>query len=343
MQVKADLTSKSIPVINGLRGLAASMVCIFHFVVPAGYIHNTEVRDFFDYGKLGVYIFFVISGVVIPLSMIRNAYGYRNWGTFMMKRTVRLEPPYLATIVLALIYFQVRKLAPTSVALEVPLSLKNVLLHLGYLVPFFNGEWILKHFWTLGVEFQYYLILSLLLPFVSGGNKIYRYCFYLIFLGAPFLLSTYLFIPVYAPVFLVGILYALWKTDLIESREYFILTLLCIAVGIMTSPMSRSITALLTILVINFFPYVTNSVFEFLGKISYSLYLLHPLTGKSLINVLSYKYKAGYQVTVLIIAGYILSVISAYVFYRIVEKPFQRLSGKIKYNRTFIPVKKQHI
>ena len=343
MQVKPDLTTQNIPVINCLRGLAASMVCIFHFIVPAPYVHNNNLKAVFNYGNTGVYIFFVISGVVIPLSMIRGGYGYRSWGNFMVKRMVRLEPPYLATIVLALIYFQVRKLAPTSVDADLTPSIKGLFLHLGYLVPFFNGEWILRHFWTLGVEFQYYIVLSLLLPLVLTGNKAYRYIFYLCFLVPPFLLSTIWFVPVHAPIFLVGILYTLWKTNIIESREYFILTLLAITVAVLVSPISRSTAALVTILVINFLPALTNSAFDFLGKISYSLYLLHPITGKALINVLSYKFNAGYQIAILIIAGYILSVISAYVFYKIVEKPFQRLSGKIKYNRTFIPFKKQHI
>lgn len=275
--------------------------------------------------------------------MVRGGYGYKRWGKFMLKRLVRLEPPYLACIVLALIYFQLRMLVPTSADVNLTPSTRDILLHLGYLVPFFHGEWILRIFWTLGVEFQYYLLLSLLLPLVLTGVKTCRYCFYLLFLIPPFLLPTIWFFPIHAPFFLIGILYTLLQTSIIESRECFIITLLCIAVAVIVAPVSRSIAALAAIMIINFLPAFTNSALDFLGKISYSLYLLHPITGKAFINVLSHKFSAGYQIVILIITGYILSVISAYVFYKIVEKPAQRLSGKIKYYRTFIPIKKQDI
>lgn len=265
--------------------------------------------------------------------MIRGGYRYRSWGNFMLKRLIRLEPPYLACIVLALIYFQVRTLAPTSVVIDKTPQSRDLILHLGYLVPFFHGKWVQLSFWTLGVEFQYYLVLSLLLPLVLTGIKACRYCFYIIFLCAPFLVPSIHFFPVHAPFFLMGILYTFLQMNIIESREYFILTLLCIAVSVMVSPVINTIAALFAILVIHFLPNLTNNVLEFLGKISYSLYLLHQITGKALINVLSYKFRAGYQKPIVIIAGFILAVISAYIFYRIIEKPSQKLSGKIKYNR----------
>jgi peptidoglycan/LPS O-acetylase OafA/YrhL len=341
--VKLDLTSKNIPVINCLRGIAASMVCFFHFVAKGPYVHNTRLKDIFDYGRTGVYIFFVISGIIISLSMIRGGYRYRNWGSFMLKRLVRIEPPYLACIILALLYFQVRTLLPTSANVNLTPSTRDIMLHVGYLVPFFHGQWILASFWTLAVEFQYYLVLSLLLPLVLTGIKACRYCFYLIFLCFPFLLPDIKLFPLHAPFFLIGILYTLWQMNIIESKECFILTLLCITVSVIVAPISRSIAALATIMIINFLPALTTSALDFLGKISYSLYLLHPITGKAFINVLVHKFNAGYQVVIVVIAGYIVSVISAYVLYKIVEKPAQRLSGKIKYYRTFITFKKQDI
>lgn len=333
MHQKPDLTSKNIPVINCLRGIAASMICFLHFVVSKGYIDDPVVRSIFSIGRTGVYIFFVVSGVVIPLSMIRGGYGYRNWGNFMLKRLIRLEPPYLACIVLALIYFQVRTLVPTSANVDLTPTTSDLILHLGYLVPFFHGKWALSTFWTLSVEFQYYVVLSLLLPLALTGIKAYRYCFYIIFLFFPFLLPNISFFPVHAPFFLIGILYSFLRMTIIESRECFIVTLLCIAVTIMVSPISNAIAALFTILVINFLPNLTNNVFEFLGKISYSLYLLHQITGKALINVLSYKFREWYHKPIVIITGYLVAVISAYIFYRILEKPAKRLSEKIKYNR----------
>jgi peptidoglycan/LPS O-acetylase OafA/YrhL len=328
-----DFDSKKIPVIYCLRGIAASMVCLFHFVASKGYIESADVKSIFAIGENGVYIFFVISGVVIPLSMIRGGYGYRSWGSFMIKRLIRLEPPYLACIVLTLIYIQVRVFVPTSVQADLMPAPKDILLHLGYLVPFFDAKWTLSIFWTLSVEFQYYLVISLLLPFALTGSKAGRYCFYLIFLCCPFLLSGKSFFPVHAPLFLIGIVYTFLRMNIIESRECFILTLLCIAASVLVSPISNAIAGVATIIVINFLPNLTNGVLEFLGKISYSLYLLHPITGKALINVLSHTFRADYQKPIVIIAGYLFAVVVAYVFYRIIEKPSQKLSARIKYKR----------
>lgn len=342
MLANPDLDSKNIPVIDCLRGIAATMVCFFHLVVT-GYVQNAGIKDLFRIGKSGIYIFFVVSGVVIPLSMIRAGYGYRSWGNFMLKRLTRLEPPYIACIILALIYFQIRTLVPSSADVHLTPSTSDLLLHIGYLVPFFNGHWAVGTFWTLSVEFQYYLVLSLLMPLVLTGVKVYRFGFYLLLLCAPFLLPNYRFLPVHAPLFLIGILYTFLKTDIIGSKECLTILLLCITVLVLVSPLIHAITGLATILVIHFLPSVTHPVLEFLGKISYSLYLLHPITGKAFINILSYKFKSGYAITCLIVAGYILSVIAAYAFYRIIEEPAKRLSEKIKYNRTFINFKNQDI
>nr|WP_262898178.1 acyltransferase [Niastella soli] len=326
-----------------MRGIAATMVCFFHFIDTKGYIDNADIKSIFRIGHSGVYIFFVISGVVIPLSMIRGGYRYRNWGNFMLKRLIRLEPPYLVCIVLTLIYFQLRVFVPTATDINLTPKTTDIFLHLGYLIPFYHGQWVLEVFWTLAVEFQYYLVLSLLLPVALTGNKIYRYCFYLILLSIPFLLPNKEFFPLHAPLFLMGILYTFLQMNIIESRECFLLTLLCIAVSVMVSPVIHVIAGLATILIIHFLPNLTTPVLEFLGKISYSLYLLHLITGKALINVLSHKFSAGYQITIIIIIGYLFSVLSAWVFYKIIENPAQRWSGRIKYNRIFITIKKQDI
>jgi len=328
-----DFDSKKIPVINGLRGIAASMVAFCHFASLNGYIESASIKSIFALGNTGVYIFFVISGVVIPLSMIRGGYGYHNWGTFMLKRLIRLEPPYLACIALALIYFQVRMLVPTSVEADLMPGPKDLMLHLGYLVPFFKARWALGIFWTLAVEFQYYLIISLLLPLALSGNKAGRYSFYLFFLCCPFFLSNKFFFPLHGAIFLMGIVYTFLLTNIIESRECFILTLLCIAVSLVVLPIKHTIAGVATLLIINFLPNLTNGVLEFLGKISYSLYLIHQVTGKALINVLSYKFRADYQKPIVIIAGYLFAIIAAYVFYRIIEKPSQKLSARIKYKQ----------
>lgn len=49
-------------------------------------------------GYTGVYISFVISGFIIPYSLHRGGYTLRNFGRFLIKRGIRLYPPYLISI-----------------------------------------------------------------------------------------------------------------------------------------------------------------------------------------------------------------------------------------------------
>jgi peptidoglycan/LPS O-acetylase OafA/YrhL len=64
-----------ITIINSLRGLAALGVCVFHLVCFTPYpINNIALYDFFFYGKKGVEVFFIISGIVIPLSLYKYQY-----------------------------------------------------------------------------------------------------------------------------------------------------------------------------------------------------------------------------------------------------------------------------
>jgi peptidoglycan/LPS O-acetylase OafA/YrhL len=46
-----------------------------------------------------VTIFFVISGYIVPDSMLQAGYAIAAWPKFMLERQVRLEPPDLASLV----------------------------------------------------------------------------------------------------------------------------------------------------------------------------------------------------------------------------------------------------
>jgi peptidoglycan/LPS O-acetylase OafA/YrhL len=72
---------------------------------------------------------------------------------------------------------------------------------------------------------------------------------------------------------------------------------------------------------IHFFAQAETKISLFIGKISYSLYLLHAMIGAAFINYLSHIYTANYQKVLLVIGGYAISVGAAYLLYRLIEKP----------------------
>ena len=79
--------------IDTLRGVAAIWVVLFHLneVIP---YEASMYRSFVRYGWLGVPIFFVISGYCIRLTVERST----SAGAFLLRRLVRIWPPYVASL-----------------------------------------------------------------------------------------------------------------------------------------------------------------------------------------------------------------------------------------------------
>ena len=90
-------SSTRIPFIQGLRGLAVSLVVLYH----AGFLFNG--------GFIGVDVFFVISGFVIGQSLSREIAqsGKVGWSHFFFRRARRLIPALSLTLVVTVIAYWV--------------------------------------------------------------------------------------------------------------------------------------------------------------------------------------------------------------------------------------------
>src|SRR5260370_8240235 len=161
--------SKRIDSLDVLRGLAALAVCWKHltdsFVLP----RSLQLSG--TYGWLGVEIFFVISGFVIPYTLYKSGYQVGQYFTFVWKRIVRLEPPYLLSIFFVLIVGHLAARAPGYQGAPYHPSTTQILLHLGYLNQFAHYDWLNSVYCTLAIAFQYYLALLLLFPFFFDLNS----------------------------------------------------------------------------------------------------------------------------------------------------------------------------
>lgn len=319
-----------------MRGLAALSVVLFHVInAPLGFETNGFVRGLAVNGAHGVQVFFVISGVVIPLSLMRKRYTWRDFSRFMWKRSVRLEPTYLAVIVLSLLWIPARAFITGEAMIEPP-SVQVLLLNVFYLVPFFGENWMNSVFWTLGIELQFYLLCAVIFGFkrskFTDGLLWFLpiVCLFVTKFSSPHFVTQWL------SFFLAGGLMAMYLDGRISKEKLGALILLChISVSQSHGHYFASIQTL-SVLVILFFPKRTGGFWlQFLGRQSYSLYLIHTLVGITLVNA-SMRY-LEFQDSVLhwviIIVATLASICAAQVLYVCVERPSMNWSKRVQVNK----------
>lgn len=163
--------------LDGLRLLAALMVCLFHYAGRGGEVGRawgSVPRDVFPhlswvalYGNLGVEIFFAISGFVICMS----CWG-RSVGEFFRSRVARLYPAYWAALFLVAGVFAV---APQ---VDNPSSIQDFLVNLTMLQQPAGSPRILGVCWTLWAEARFYLLFAIFVVW-KGTNyrRVVTFCF----------------------------------------------------------------------------------------------------------------------------------------------------------------------
>lgn len=146
------------PAIDGLRAFAVLAVIAFH----------THIR-FLSGGFLGVDVFFVISGFVITLTLLREheRTGRLNLWAFYRRRWWRLMPALVACVALALVVGRFGQNYGPPVWVQAITSLTYTY-NIAQVVTGSTGGGILSHIWSLSVEEQFYLIWAPLLAVVLG-------------------------------------------------------------------------------------------------------------------------------------------------------------------------------
>jgi len=328
----AELNRK-VEIVEGLRGIAAFLVVWFHFTngnprfLDEGYIKSTGA-----YGWVGVYIFFVISGFVIPYALYHAHYQIRwDLPRFLGKRLVRLEPPYIIGILISILLWYVSSWMPGFRGSPPDLSFSQIFLHLGYLVPFFDQVWLNPVFWSLAIEFQYYIAIGLIFPLIVSRSNAVRLLTLVTMCLSAYLIREKALLFSYFALFAIGILVFQLYLKLIGITAFFLLSLLvAFVVGVTLGPVT-AVAGLLAGYAIAFGGRIRIGSFGYFGAISYSLYLLHVPIGGRVIN-LGERYAVNDFDKVLTLGGaLILSIAAAHLYYRYVECPSRLLSSRIRY------------
>lgn len=310
--------------IHALRGLAAAAVAWSHFTHGA----QTEwLRASGAYGWAGVPVFFVISGFVIPYSLHAAQYRPKFYLRYLAKRIIRLEPPYLMSIVFLFALSAMAKLTPLSPSPEWNINLNQLAAHLFYLIPLTDQPWLNDAYWTLTYEFAFYLVLGLAYPLLRTWHL------------SAVLTATAPFVAYVAAVhgdqvsaallFFIGI--ACWRFFVGIDRLTITVPAVAAAAAAawyLDGPVVAAV-ALLTFTVIAINPNISSRLLLALGSLSYSLYLLHIPIGIRFIR-LGKMFNAPPQAEVLFAgAAMIASLAIAYIFYRLVEEPARQASHAI--------------
>jgi peptidoglycan/LPS O-acetylase OafA/YrhL len=320
--------------LDALRGVAALAVAWYHFTNSGTFADSGWLSASGAYDYLGVTAFFVISGTVIPYSLHRAGYTLGSFPTFLGKRLARLDPPYLVSIALILALAYLSSVAPGYRGQQFTINWPQVFLHLGYLNTFVDPAhgWLNVVYWTLAIEFQFYLLAGLLYPLAASESRAARMGFFALLCAPAFFFQTDSFVFHYGFIFSIGVATFQYKAGITRRREYLALCTLFALGALATVGPAKASAALLAALAINHLELRRRSLI-FLGAISYSVYLLHVPVGSRVINLGSrFAGTTGGRFAVCL-AALAVTLAASYVFYRLVERPSQLLSSKIKYRR----------
>lgn len=322
------LTSTNIPSVTMLRGIASLAVCIMHLI---GTVPSKTLNEIGTYGGYGVPIFFVISGFIIPYALYHSGYTITNYFKFILKRIIRLEIPYLLTILLIILISYLAQITPGHSIPIIELFDRNTFYHVFYLVGFMDGTWLSPVFWTLAIEFQFYLFIGLLFPLLMNKNTVIQVLTFLLLCLMPFFSNDVRYFSSYMFTFLPGILLFYFMTRQINVNLFIFSGIVLLTIIYLKMGMQGLVSP---VIVIAFILFVNKPIqpLVFLGTISYSLYLLHtPIGTDGIINFMqNYIHSDSGRIALLFFA-LPLVIIVAWIFYKIVEQPSQTVARKIQY------------
>jgi peptidoglycan/LPS O-acetylase OafA/YrhL len=331
---------KNIPVINSYRAIGILVVCFAHYTCNiTGFFNSPLLPYIHEVGYAAVVIFFTISGFVIPWWLFNCQYKINDYGRFVGRRMLRIEPPFVVALGLAILYTYVRTTSQYYNGVETFPTVKQVLLHLGYLIPFVEGEhWIRASYWTLAIECQWYLSMGLLFPLFFSKNRVVRISTYLLILIPCFFINKYLF--QFFPILLMGSLLCSFVSGTISKKEYIIISLIYLCYLFFMAGTVAAVSSLVIIPMLLLFAGYNNPKLNVIGNMSYSIYLMHSLSGTALINYFSHIVTNPFLKIMVVFAGILFTLITSYIFYRILEKPAHKISLKIAVNEHELKAKR---
>lgn len=306
------LTLSRIPAVDGLRGVAILAVLSFHFVnnqlVNSVTTSGLVLAKITSFGWAGVDLFFVLSGFLITSVLLEKKGSKNFFSTFFIRRIFRIIPCYYLLLVIFLLiqvvpYFASNPLLVGNKA--IPMLSYFAMVHNLFMANMNNlGNDMLSITWSIGIEEQFYIIFPFLVYWVDE-KKIPIVLALLIVLASVVRsqidnwIPAYVLLPTRMDALSVGALVACffrheYFNPAMKKYKYHLISLLVIDVSACAylyfengdlGPIRHGLFAaafgILLLFALHPIPVYTAVLnlkpLQWVGKISYSLYLFHYL------------------------------------------------------------------
>lgn len=321
--------------LNAIRGMAAILVMLYHYTIrynenPLTSMYSIDWFITFDWGCAAVSTFFILSGFLGSKHLLQTG-NLRGVFSFYLNRIVRLYPSFwICLIITSIVSF--------GFFPNYSLTLKDVVKNATMFPNYFGAKYIDGAYWTLQVEWTFYIICGGLLLF---GSIIYKrilleawlaisilidyLCLYnpnIPFIGV---VSSVVAAP-HAQEFLSGVAIYFLLINKRDLRAWTLLAL-CFAKQIYFSDSAHSIVYIISLIIIycivcfDIECVFKNSFAKILcwyGSISYPFYLLHQMIGFAILKTCV---ENGWNRPAIIVLPFLLITLLSYVIHKYIEIP----------------------
>jgi peptidoglycan/LPS O-acetylase OafA/YrhL len=359
-----------LPNLNGLRFIAAMFVFICHVegVKNNFNIPNNAYAPFFDtIGKLGVVLFFVLSGLLITYLLLNEEKQGQTISVkkFYIRRILRIWPLYFLIVAFALFvaprmdFFHLDNCeSALSSSTTLPISLLFLFFLPNGVISYFGVVPYAVQTWSIGVEEQFYLTWPLLVKKIKNRAVLFP----AVFIVYNVIKVALIALQHKSPVFKI----------LLQFWYYFNID--CMALGAMAAyivfykkhkiqrvlfhPVTQVITLALLVVLIGFghqFRYMhfeiygilfttvvinlafnpktllklENPVFNYFGKISYGIYMYHFIALTITIRILQYlNFINNFAIYTL---GFIITISLSALSYHFFESWFLKIKRRFAF------------
>ncbi len=337
--------------LDGLRGIAVILVLLSHSSNSGIFFH--EYLNFGGVGKSGVYLFFILSAYLLDKQIIEKfTKGKANkeyWINYIFRRFLRIYPLYVIVLITYFLLFKVG----FNTHIE---SIQDLFQH----IILFEGKSV---FWSIAVEFKYYLISPFIIYICHQyfkWNKYMSSIFILILILISVLysikvnlseLNTFRYLSVFLIGTIISILTVKYKVSITKALKTKVLDIIAMISCILLTwfiPYYHNLlfgnqidaesskyifpigilwsTILVAVIfgVKSFFVTILEYKFlRFFGVISYSAYLLHMLV-LAIVNKALVNFPEFSKIYIFLI----LTITVASISYYMIERPLSKLRLK---------------